>query len=304
MINPKSVVFFGLHSVGYMMLFKSYITDSAKFIYCSDETYVHWDDISRRVLKQKSMIDRMLTKIFSVVGLRLENASRLSAIHTSSYIERSSSTVFSVFQSNSVLHWGVNLDGCERSERVEEAISIALGGRICIEKGTDVGLNAILLACKERPKQIREVRLLGNIPNDLYGAQILSLITAIRECGVIVTVTIVDSKDVQRQLRECDCFLLPSVWAEPFSIMLVEAMSVGNFCIVSDTGGSSEICKHKVNGYLCDKPTAVEFYAGIMWYLDNRSAAEVIQLEAENTVKGALSMGEMANKFVKLTYSG
>jgi glycosyltransferase involved in cell wall biosynthesis len=295
--NPRYLVFFGLQNIGYLMLFQKYYNRVVPFVYCSDETFVHWDDICRRFLKNQSVLDRVFSFFFRLIGLNSVNVNRVTALHTSQYIRRITPSIFKAFCGNFVLHWGVNIDTLPVDTPTVAKVTIALGGRICPEKGIDLGLKAILVTAKTHPGVIGRVILLGVIPDSLYGREVDSLVDLLQNFDIEVVIKSVKPNEVQHELSKSDCFILASVWDEPFSIMLLEAMASGNFCVVTSTGGSSEICDHLRTGYLCKTPTVSEISQGVAWYLDNHIEGERIRREVISLIRSDFSMMKMANAF-------
>ncbi|WP_028239390.1 glycosyltransferase family 4 protein [Stutzerimonas azotifigens] len=60
-------------------------------------------------------------------------------------------------------------------------------------------------------------------------------------------------------LREIDVLVVPSLWAEPFGLVAVEACAAGRPVIASRMGGLPEIVRERVNGLLCspDEPDSL-----------------------------------------------
>jgi glycosyltransferase involved in cell wall biosynthesis len=208
--------------------------------------------------------------------------------------------IFKSFHNNHVLHWGVNVDESLVNKATTNMVSVTLGGRICSEKGIDLALKAIVMVSNLRPDTICKVTILGNVPENAYGREVKSLAVLIRSLGIDVIEKTVKPSDVQSELIQSDCFILPSVWDEPFSIMLLEAMATRNFCVVTSTGGSGEICKHLLTGYLCPTPTVDDLFQGIVWYIDNREAGELVRDASLSTVRLSYSMSNMADNFVRI----
>lgn len=53
-------------------------------------------------------------------------------------------------------------------------------------------------------------------------------------------------------LKEAVCLLNPIRWAEPFGMVMIEAMACGTPVVTHDRGSASEIVDHGVTGFLCD----------------------------------------------------
>lgn len=55
-------------------------------------------------------------------------------------------------------------------------------------------------------------------------------------------------------LSRAHCFLFPIRWAEPFGIVMVEAMACGTPVVALRGGSVNEVVAHGTTGFICDKP--------------------------------------------------
>ncbi len=122
-------------------------------------------------------------------------------------------------------------------------------GQVLPHKGVHTVVEAIdLIAGKNapRPRDDVELEIVGPA-NSAYRDQ---LETAIRDAELEATVTIrgrVDRDEVAELLLTRDVLVLPSIWEEPFSVVLMEAMSTGIAVAGTTRGGSAEILRDGVN---------------------------------------------------------
>lgn len=56
--------------------------------------------------------------------------------------------------------------------------------------------------------------------------------------------------------RNADCLVFPSIWGEPFSVAVIEALSCGLPVIAFDVGGNPEILKDKKTGFILKEKSA------------------------------------------------
>lgn len=91
-------------------------------------------------------------------------------------------------------------------------------------------------------------------------------------------------EDVPAILRECDLFVLPSLW-EPFGIALVEAMALGVPVVASTAGGIPEIVSDGVNGVLVPAGDPGKLAAAILGILSDPVSAARIVAEARKTAE-------------------
>jgi glycosyltransferase involved in cell wall biosynthesis len=135
---------------------------------------------------------------------------------------------------------------------------ISFVGRLVPEKGLNVLLDAFALVVRALP----DVRLL--IAGE--GPARPKLEASCRTRGLEGNVIFLGQLGQQRQreaLRTAKVHAVPSLWAEPFGIVAVEAMSRGQAVVASDHGGLAEIVLDGVTGRLV-RPGDPEALAGAL----------------------------------------
>ena len=122
-------------------------------------------------------------------------------------------------------------------------------GRLSQEKGIDVAIRAVGKLVHEH--ELRDLTLsVAGAGEPAYEAYLRSLV---RECGVERHARFlgpVPAEKMAAVFREHSILLVPSVWAEPFGRVILEAMASGVAVIASDIGGPAEIVKDGENGLL------------------------------------------------------
>lgn len=115
-------------------------------------------------------------------------------------------------------------------------------GRIEPEKGIRQLLMAFHLAHQQYPNLQLQVAGWGSLAGELH--QAWGGHPGIRFLGRI------DSEQKENFLREIDCLVVPSTWAEVFGIVTAEALAFGKPVIASSVGGLPEIIKEGCTGWL------------------------------------------------------
>jgi len=78
-----------------------------------------------------------------------------------------------------------------------------------------------------------------------------------------------------------DIVLVPSIWQEPFGIVILEAMCSGRPVVASRVAGPMEIIEHGVNGRLAAPMSAVGIAEEVIRYLENpQKTAEIVDRAA------------------------
>ena len=79
----------------------------------------------------------------------------------------------------------------------------------------------------------------------------------------------IDGRDKINILRNTDIFILPS-WNEGLPNSMIEAMSSGLACIVSDVGAVSSYIKHEENGLLIKPKCPDKLASSIIKLIDDK----------------------------------
>ena len=101
-----------------------------------------------------------------------------------------------------------------------------------------------------------------------------------------------------KYLALMDVFLLSSL-SEGTSMTLLEAMSIGKPCIVTDAGGNGEIIENGVNGFVVENDNA-ELFANAMVDMSKTDKLKNYQLNAKDRFEKLFSINRMLNEYKKI----
>lgn len=113
-------------------------------------------------------------------------------------------------------------------------------GRLSNEKGVDVLLRALKLTTEE-------LDIAGTGPDEL------KLKNLTKELELENRVTFhghVAGETLEKLKREAKAVILPSIWAENMSLVLLESLAYGKFIIASASGGTPELIEDNRTGFL------------------------------------------------------
>jgi len=172
----------------------------------------------------------------------------------------------------------------ERSA-VKERYSLLFTGRLRLEKGVFVILKALDLL-------LHQAQVTFSIHLNIFGSgdkvYIDELQTFLRERNLEEVVTFhgwIPQQELFAFYDSSDIMLVPSLWQEPFGLVVAEAMARGLPVIASDIGGPAEILTHEVDGILVAPG-------------DERALAEVMKQLLLNPQKRR-QLGQAARKAVE-----
>jgi glycosyltransferase involved in cell wall biosynthesis len=150
-----------------------------------------------------------------------------------------------------VVHWGVDPATFTVTPREPGPLRrLLFVGRVVEEKGVHVAVEALALARSTAPDLTLTV--VGPAPDAAYDVRLRRLAADLGVTGAVTFAGPRSRAEVVAAYAAHDALVLPSVWPEPFSITLLEAMASGRAVVVADTGGSAEVVVDGENGLLYD----------------------------------------------------
>jgi glycogen synthase len=95
--------------------------------------------------------------------------------------------------------------------------------------------------------------------------------------------------------QEQDVLLFPSVWDEPFSITVLEAMAWGLAVVGTATGGSGEIMRHGVNALVFAPDDRAACAGHVRALVGRLGLYEQLRREARRTIERASDLDHMVD---------
>jgi glycosyltransferase involved in cell wall biosynthesis len=184
----------------------------------------------------------------------------------------------------------LDLPKAERAQSEEkQPFQLLYVGRLRVEKGIAVIFKALSLLAKER-----DVSKSGELPFHLHiigsgdKVYIDELQALLREKDLIRAVTF-HGKIPQHELiawyDHADVMLVPSLWQEPFGLVIAEGMARKLPVIASNSGGPAEILTHEGNGLLVTPGDEQQLAMAIGRLLDDQQLRERLGMAAHQTVE-------------------
>jgi glycosyltransferase involved in cell wall biosynthesis len=130
-----------------------------------------------------------------------------------------------------------------RERQQDELLHLLYFGSLVEHKGVHIAIESLRLLKEWGCAGRLDLTILGSGHPD-YEARLHDLAAGYGLGERIHFVPQVPRDQIPDRLRDCDCFLFTSLWAEPFGRSIVEAMLAGLVVIGSDTGGSREIFEY------------------------------------------------------------
>jgi D-inositol-3-phosphate glycosyltransferase len=181
---------------------------------------------------------------------------------------------------------------------IKECSELLFVGRLRVEKGLLVLLKAIDILNNEQEGSAQ-----GKLHLNIFGTgdevYIRDMESFLREKG-LTQVVIYHGKVPQDELighyDRADILLVPSLWHEPFGLVVAEAMARGLPVIASNIGGPAEILTHEVNGLLIEPNDEHALATAIRELLDHPEKRRQLSQAARETVQQRFTIEENARR--------
>jgi glycosyltransferase involved in cell wall biosynthesis len=103
----------------------------------------------------------------------------------------------------------------------------------------------------------------------------------------------------QHYLALMDVYLLSS-FSEGTSMTLLEAMSLGKACIVTDAGGNAEIIQHNVNGLVSENANLEQFSENCIQLINDERQLKLFAVESRRIYEKQFSLNNMLIQYTRL----
>ena len=165
-------------------------------------------------------------------------------------------------------------------------------GKLTMQKGHRILLEAVARLAKEFPNQRVEIAGTGPLIDDLQArAARLKLIRNVEFFGVV--------SDVRPLLARAAMIVMPSLW-EGFGLAALEAMACGRPVIASGVDGLREIITHERDGLLVPAGDVGALAEAIARLLRDRPLAERLAAAGRARVAESFTLDTMARKLEAL----
>ncbi len=157
-------------------------------------------------------------------------------------------------------------------------------GRLCVEKGVLVIFKALNILFNEQGKQDLHLSIFG----DGDEGYIRELQAYTRDKNLTQFVTFhgkVPQDELIENYDNSEILLVPSLWKEPFGLVVAEAMARGLPVIASKLGGPAEIITHGVDGLLIEPGDERALVSAISHLLDDPATCKRLVEAARTTIQ-------------------
>ena len=192
-----------------------------------------------------------------------------------------------------VIHWGIDGNRFPFNEASHDSRRLLYVGQVTLLKGVHTAVEALKLIVEQPCYRSTMLTIVGG-PD--YDNRIGRLVSSLGLERNVSFTGLIPRDRLPAIYREHDVLLFPSVWDEPFSITLLEAMSSGLAVVGTNTGGSPEILEDEVNALIFPKEDAGACAAQIARLLKAPELFESIRRNGRRTVEEGFRLEQMVER--------
>lgn len=176
-----------------------------------------------------------------------------------------------------------------------QALNLLYAGRLTPEKGIDTAITAMAKIVVDRGQRNIKLSLAGSGSAD-YEQDLRDLVSQHGLNEYVSFLGWVSSAQMPELLRKFDVLLMPSIWAEPFSRVVLEGMVSGLVVIATPAGGTTEILTDGENGLLFTAGDAEELAEKIVCLAADPQLRRKLALAGQKTVADGFTNTKMMDE--------
>ncbi len=188
-----------------------------------------------------------------------------------------------------------NENSHDTSEPKAKNIQLIYVGRLHMEKGVMMILQALDILVKEQNRYHFHLNIFGD-GDEVYIRELEAFLQQKRPVQCVTFHGKVPQDELIKHYDRSDIMLVPSIWKEPFGLVVAEAMARGLPIIASNLGGPSEIVTHDVDGLLIEPGKVQALVAAILQLSADPAKCKQLGQAARSTVRERFMIEENAKR--------
>lgn len=184
-------------------------------------------------------------------------------------------------------------DVCFASDK--GAIRLLYVGRITREKGVHVAIGCVDYLVNHFALDNLYFDIIGE--GDIEYIEVLyRLIEKLNMKSRVRFLKVIPHEEILQVYRNHEILLFPSIWEEPFSGVLIEAMSQGLPMVATRSGGTPELITHGWNGLLVPPDDSIKMAEAVYSLIQNPAMAERMASNGVDLISKKYNIEEIVNR--------
>ena len=193
-----------------------------------------------------------------------------------------------------VIHWAVDTKTFHLTDKPEQQKRLLFIGQVTRHKGVHTAVEALNFVVKNGHENAT-LTIVGDSALKDFQAQLRQMVSSYGLDKHVRFTGLVRREDTPPIYQEHDVLIFPSVWDEPFSITVLEAMASGLAVVGTATGGSGEILEDGVNALVFEKENAQECAACVERLFSDQQLFEQVRRRGRSTIEQKHRLEQMVD---------
>ncbi|HYF61880.1 MAG TPA: glycosyltransferase, partial [Herpetosiphonaceae bacterium] len=223
-------------------------------------------------------------------GLRLEQAQFASA-----FLRGLTAPSQPALGAAPVIHWGIDPALFERP-RSAGGGRLLFAGQVVEHKGVHTAIDALARLRSDHGRAEATLTIVGAAPYPEYRARLERQVADLGLEPYVRWVGMVPRSDLAAIYADHDVLVFPSVWDEPFSITLLEALGAGLAVVASATGGTPELISEGETGLLFPRSDSAACAAALGRLCADPGLRERLARQGRDAVRRSFTLAAMVDQ--------
>ena len=308
LFTPDLVYVFNLSGISISLVFWAWRLGLPVCYFVSDGWLSRWEDdlwyalwkrqpsrIGNRI--GKALIQRLLSSLGMIQALDLLEFHHVQFV--SEFMRQITLNTQSLKGNQDVIHWGIDINKFRYRQVNHGPKRLLFVGQVMPHKGPLTAIEAFKVILDHPGCESTRLTIAGGSVSPEYGADIKRSVNALGLGSRVDFTGLVPREHLPSIYREHDILIFPSIWNEPFSITLLEAMASGLAVVGTTTGGSAEILENESNALVFPKGDTQACAAQLIRLLRDSDLFETIRQNARRTVEERFTLAVMVDAIEK-----
>jgi glycogen(starch) synthase len=269
--------------------------------FISDHWLAQWESDALYSLNRRSprrlhrrLIWKSLVTSLNAFGLLPSASLNLANVQFASrYLKQEALAAKKPVSNAEVIHWGIDVNRFRFNNRPRDPKRLLYVGQLTRLKGVETAVQALKLIVEQNSYRSSTLTIVGG-PD--YENRVHRLVSSLGLEDNVRFTGLIPRDHLPSIYEEHDILLFPSIWEEPFSLTLLEAMSSSLASVGTITGGSAEILENEVNALTFPKGDVDACAKQVVRLLRSNELLERLRSRGRRTVEENFRLEQMVDR--------
>ena len=242
----------------------------------------------------RRLIRKAVVGSLNLTGLLPRGSLNLSHVQfASGHLKQQALAANRPVSNSDVIHWGVDVNQFQQNGNHDHPARLLYVGQLTELKGVHTAVEALKIIVEQPSQRSTMLTIVGG-PD--YESRVHRLVYSLGLEKNVQFTGLIPRGKLPSVYQAHDILLFPSIWEEPFSLTLLEAMASSLAVVGTTTGGSSEILRDEVNALIFPKEDPEACAEQVLRLLKSTELRKNLGDQGRRTVEEQFRLDQMVNR--------